>query len=74
MWILTRVINEYDQDGDYFFCAWNEKPNVKDLVKVTERDEDYCNRILNNEGRLYPEHTWFWLTEMKNGEVYAERG
>ena len=74
MWILTRVINEYDQDGDYFLSAWNEKPSIKDLVKVTERDEEYCKRILNNEGRLYPERTWFWLTEMKDGEVYAERG
>lgn len=30
IWVVTRAINAYDQEGDYFVCAFNRKPTFKD--------------------------------------------
>lgn len=31
IWVLTREINEYDQDGSYFEAVFQDKPTRKQL-------------------------------------------
>lgn len=70
MWVLTRAINEYDQDGDYFESAWIKKPNIEQLIWFGF-EKDYALHLLNNDGgRIEYEHTWWFLTELKEGEQY----
>lgn len=66
MWILTREINEYDQDGEYFVAAWSFKPTATKLSKHFEAaDNDYLHFILNGGGRRDCEYEWFNLFEYK---------
>lgn len=72
MWILTREINEYDQDGAYFEKAWVEKPTytqlynaIKKYYEVDKIGSSLMKHIMNGGGRLDVEHTWFFLSEVK---------
>lgn len=85
MWIITREINQYDQDGEYFFAAFNDKPDseqlcqlfykrsLKDLIE-NYKDKDnaikFIVHILNGGGRQRKENEWFFLNEVKEGEEY----
>ena len=40
MWIVTRAINDYNQDGDYFVAAFINKPTFQDLKKLNS--QTYC--------------------------------
>lgn len=70
MYILTSSVNDYNQSGDYFECAWLEKPSISEIMRITERDEEYAKHILNGGGRIDFEGNWYYLTEMKSGEQY----
>lgn len=70
MWIITRCINEYDQDGDYFFAAFTEHPSLNEIMLTVGCNENYANNILSNRGRVNLEHDWYFLTEVYNGEIY----
>lgn len=61
MWILTREINEYDQDGEYFVDAWENYPSVESLMKATSCDEEYCIWLQETGGgrKKYGEWEWF---------------
>lgn len=39
MWVITRAVNEYDQDGDYFECVFQSKPTLEQLVKYFDDEE-----------------------------------
>lgn len=70
MHVLTRAINQYDQDGDYFEAVWINKPSIDQLKKFGFTPE-YCHHLLNNGGdRINQEETWYFLTEIKEGEEY----
>ena len=72
MWVITFSINDYSQYGDYFHCAFNSKPTLEDLRKVfPESNIDFLNHISNGGGRTEQmEGTWYFLTEIKSGEIY----
>ena len=66
MWILTREINEYDQDGAYFVHAWLKKPSHKELAAL---GVDYARmkHTLDGGGRTQAsENEWFYLFEIKD--------
>ena len=72
MWIVTRRINQYDQDGDYFVCAFDSKPTFQDLKNALPNESDVTiGKLTRGGGRQYVEFEWFYLTELKSGEVYA---
>jgi hypothetical protein len=71
MWVITRAVNEYDQDGDYFECVFQSKPTLEQLVKYFD-DEELAKHVLNGGGRIEFEHTWYYLTPMKSGEKYVQ--
>lgn len=60
MWIVTRFINQYDQEGGYFYAAFDFKPKIKDIEGV------------NHFGRKDWEEEWFELNEVRVGEVVRE--
>jgi len=70
MWIITRAINQYDQDGDYFECAFDHKPTIEELTRFFN-DGDLAKHIHNGGGRRDFEGSWYFLTEMKSGEQYT---
>jgi hypothetical protein len=71
MWIVTRAINDYNQDGDYFVCAFEDKPTFQDLKKSLPYENDVTiGKLTRGGGRQDIEDNWYYLTEMKNGEVY----
>jgi len=73
MWILTREINEYDQDGAYFEAAFENEPILFDLAhhfypsesfdKLSTEQMDFLVHIAKGGGRIEFEHTWYNLFE-----------
>jgi len=72
-WVLTREINEYDQDGEYFTAVFKERPSAE----VLNATIGYMNEATFNGhssygeylratggGRVYREHTWYNLREV----------
>ena len=64
IWILTREINQYDQDGEYFVGAWNQKPTHQMLAELGV-PQNRLRKVLDGGGRVYPEEEWFYLKEQK---------
>jgi len=64
IWILTREINQYDQDGEYFVGAWNQKPMHQMLTELGV-PQNRLRKVLDGGGRVYPEEEWFYLKEQK---------
>lgn len=63
VWILTREINEYDQDGEYFVNVFKNKPTEADLCLNGIPDEETAKHVLGGGGRIGVEHTWWHLRE-----------
>jgi hypothetical protein len=57
VWILTREINEYDQDGEYFVAWFPTKPNEEQLLKYE------CTHL----ERVDWEDVWYHLREINAG-------
>ena len=65
IWVLTRCINAYDQDGEYFEHAWDHKPNKNELSEVTEDDNEHSHWLLETGGgRKKYEQEWYFLREV----------
>lgn len=74
VWVLTREINEYDQDGAYFETVFAEKPTIKTVAsylsgKVNMSDVMsavvLCEHIIAGGGRVGTEQEWFNLEEVE---------
>lgn len=71
MWIVTREINQYDQDGEYFVAAYYKKPGFQQLRKLLEDESDVTiGKLASGGGRQNKEDEWFWLREVREGEYY----
>ncbi len=64
MWILTREINQYDQDGEYFVDAWFDKPSHLQLTELGI-PQNRLRHVLDGGGRVGYEYEWFYLREKK---------
>lgn len=72
MWIVTRSINEYDQDGEYFVSAFVDKPDFKRLKKLFPNESDATiGKLTRGGGRQNAEYEWYELVETKEGEAYG---
>lgn len=65
IWVLTREINEYKQDGEYFVDAWNTKPTHQ-MLSALGVSQNRLRHILNGGGRVGYENEWFYLKEIKH--------
>lgn len=73
MWVLTRSINQYNQDGDYFESVYSSKPTIKELMRFIGCSYSYAKHVRNGGGRIESEDEWYYLTEIKSGEQYIDK-
>lgn len=66
LWILTREINEYDQDGAYFVAAWLTRPDAHQLHAAGVPFK-IMNWVENGGGRKDVEEEWFNLITVLEG-------
>lgn len=70
IWILTREVNKYDQEGSYFVAAFLTKPTAAELRAVTwaHASDEYIEHLLSGGGCLVDADEWHWLTQYTHGE------
>lgn len=66
MWVITRSINEYNQDGDYFEMVFDHKPTIDELNSL---GYDGVHLVLGG-CRKNCEDTYYYLTKILSGEKY----
>lgn len=65
IWVLTREINEYYQEGEYFEHAWDHLPTRGELAGVGIKSESLQDHLYENGGdRIGYENTWYHLKEI----------
>lgn len=64
VWVLTREINQYDQDGEYFECVFAEYPSEGPLLRagVSQDNAEYLAN--GGNGRIKVQDEWWNLTEV----------
>jgi hypothetical protein len=60
VWILTREINQYDQEGAYFVAVFGDKPHHSVLTE-NGVPQNRLRHVLDGGGRVGAEDEWFWL-------------
>ena len=74
IWIITRSINDYNQDGDYFHSAFINKPTKEELIKLFPNEDDkFIDWLLKGGGRMGTEDEWFYLEQIEIGAERYER-
>lgn len=64
VWILTREVNGYDQEGEYFEGVFKDKPSFDYLSQLLHtNNRSLINHILNGGGRMNKEDMWYYLRE-----------
>ncbi len=64
VWVLTREINQYDQDGEYFVAVFENKPHHTQL-SVNGVPQNRLKHVLDGGGRVGIENEWFFLREIR---------
>ena len=79
-WVLTRSINAYDQDGDYFVAVFDKEPTILDLAKVLKMETPagdvmsavaLLEHIRQGGGRRDVEDEWFDLQKVEFGKAFG---
>lgn len=73
LWIITRSINEYNQEGDYFEMAFDHKPTFEELKKHFGYATSDIEHLLKGGGRKGVENHWYSLTEIGSGMPYYKK-
>ena len=63
IWVLTREINQYNQDGEYYVTYFINKPTIQELAKYLGIYGEYAKHILEVGGRLDIENEWYYLRQ-----------
>lgn len=65
VWILTREINVYDQDGEYFVAVFANTPTYAQLIEC-KVPQNRVRHTLNGGGRFIDtDNEWFTLREQE---------
>lgn len=71
MWVVTRKINDYNQDGEYFVAVYVNKPIFNDLKKLLPQcDNKTIGKLLRGGGRHLTEYEWYYLSKVEEGQEY----
>jgi hypothetical protein len=70
MWIVTREINAYEQDGEYFVAAYLNKPGFAELKATIGASDVVIGKLTRGGGRHDDENTWYRLFEAVEGVDY----
>ena len=83
MWVLTRAINQYDQDGDYLVTFFDHNPTLNDLSMffwnrsidspLADSELLFLEHLKKGGGRQNIEYEWYYLTELDSGVRYITR-
>ena len=68
MWVVTREINEYNQDGEYFVSAYMDKPTFKQLKELISANDKTIGKLTRGGGRQKIEDEWYYLREVSDGQ------
>ena len=63
VWVVTREINEYNQDGEYFVAVFKNKPTFQQLKKLLNEDDVTIDKLTRGGGRQSTEYEWYNLLE-----------
>lgn len=63
VWILTREINQYDQDGEYFVDVFKTKPTANQLIASGVDSNRVQHVLTEGGGRIQNDGEWFHLRE-----------
>ena len=67
IWVLTRAINDYNQDGDYYVTAWPSKPTHQQLNGAGVPYKN-MNHVEAGGGPAGIEEEWYYLAQEDIGE------
>ena len=70
MYIITRAVNEYNQEGQYFVAAYNVKPTFKQLKELLNLDDVTTGKLTRGGGRQDNEYDWYYLKKVQSGQIY----
>ena len=71
VWVVTREINMYDQDGDYLVAVYRRKPDFAKLKKLLPHLSDATvGKLTRGGGREACEDEWYNLSELEAGTLY----
>jgi hypothetical protein len=73
IYVLTKSINEYNQEGDYLVAAFKKPPSEQELIKLLGCTNEYARHILDKGGRKNVENEWFHLTPLAFDSKYEEK-
>lgn len=72
MWVITREINEYDQDGEYFVSVYESRPSFQDLKALLPDEKDATlDKLTRGGGGQSTENEWYHLGQVMHGELYV---
>lgn len=71
-WVITKLVNDYNQYGQYFISAYTEKPTAEQIKKTLKCSDELAVDIEKGGGRASFEDIWFELHEIKSGELFTE--
>jgi len=74
VWVLTRSINDYNQEGEYFVAVFAQRPTVKTLADYFTKNGggqfadvmaavSFLEHVIAGGGRRGTEHEWYDLEE-----------
>lgn len=61
VWILTREVNEYNQEGAYFIAVFGVKPSHNELSDLGV-PRNRLRHVLNGGGRVFNDEEWYELS------------
>lgn len=80
MWVLTRALDHYGQEGEYFVAVYKYRPTYGQLMTVFEEidgehsfsrrnNREFLEHLLRGGGRRNNEYEWFILKKYEEGQV-----
>ena len=69
VWVLTREINAYEQEGAYFEKVWLDKPTHQQLTELGIPTNRLRHVLNGGGGRVKWENEWYWLREYNLKEI-----
>lgn len=61
IYVITKEVNDYNQQGEYFVAAFQAKPTKEQIAEVLGCSDELAQHVLNGGGRRGTEYTWYYL-------------
>jgi len=72
MYIITRHINEYNQEPEWYFVAvYINKPTFKDIKTTLNCSDEVAWRLTRWWWRKNVEYEWYELIEIEEWKLYS---